>query len=107
MYSPPVQLLVLTLAAMAYVLGGIAMKWSDGFRHLPASVAVFAAFCVGAALQTWAMRYESLGVGYVVVLGLEALLAVAAGMSFFGEALPARNAVGVLMIVLGIIVLRA
>ena len=97
---------LLSLAAASYVAGGIAMKWADGYRHLPASAAVFVLFCLGAGLQTLAMRYQSLGVGYVLVLGLEAILAVAAGIVFFHETLPWTNALGVALVIAGIFLLK-
>ncbi len=99
--------LILLLAACAYVAGGIAMKWSNGFANIGASVGVFAGFVLGAALQTYAMRLESLGVGYVVVLGLEALLAVLAGVLFFEEALAWRNVAGVTLVVAGIVLMKS
>ncbi len=100
-------LLLLALAACSFVVGGMAMKWSAGFENIPATVGVFAFFCLGAALQTYAMRYESLGVGYVLVLGLEAALAVLAGVLFFQETMAWRNALGVAFVVTGIFLLKA
>jgi multidrug transporter EmrE-like cation transporter len=98
--------LLLSLAACAYVAGGIAMKWSDGFANTRASLCVFLGFCLGAALQTYAMRLESLGVGYVVVLGLEAILAVAAGVLFFQETVAWRSGAGVALVVAGIVLMK-
>ncbi len=83
------------------------MKWSAGFQNLQATLGVFAAFALGAALQTYAMRVESLGVGYVLVLGMEAVLAVLAGVLFFEEAMAWRNGLGVALVVLGIVLLKA
>ena len=100
-------LALLTLAACSFVVGGIAMKWSDGLRVAWPSVGVFVAFCLGAALQSLAMRYESQSVGYVLVLGLEAVLAVVAGLLLFHEPLPGRTAVGVVLVVVGIALLRS
>ena len=100
-------LFILTLAACAFVVGGIAMKWSDGFQNPWASLGVFAAFCLGAGLQTYAMRFESLGVGYVFVLGMEAILAVVAGVLLFGEDMAWRNFFGVVLVVSGIFLLKS
>jgi multidrug transporter EmrE-like cation transporter len=85
----------------------MAMKWSEGFNNTYATLGVFAAFCLGAALQTYAMRYEALGVGYVLVLGLEAMLAVLAGVLFFKEPMAWRNALGVTLVVTGIFLLKS
>jgi multidrug transporter EmrE-like cation transporter len=100
-------LLLLVLAACAFVVGGIAMKWSYGFENIPATLGVFAAFCLGAGLQTYAMRFEALGVGYVLVLGLEAVLAVVAGVLFFQESMAWRNYLGVTLVVTGIFLLKS
>lgn len=83
------------------------MKWSNGFANAAPSFWVFVFFCTGAALQTYAMRLESLGVGYVVVLGLEALLAVVAGALFFEESVAWRNALGVALVIGGIVLLKS
>jgi multidrug transporter EmrE-like cation transporter len=99
--------LLLALAACAFVVGGMSMKWSEGFQNPYATAGVFAAFCLGAALQTYAMRYEALGVGYVLVLGMEAALAVLAGVLFFGETMAWRNWIGVTLVVSGIFLLKS
>ena len=52
------------------------------------------------------MKQETLGSSYVVVLGLEALLAVVAGYFLFAEQLNARMLGGVALVVAGILLLR-
>lgn len=94
------------LAAVLYVAGGVFMKHSAGLtRALPAA-ALVVVFSAGALVQAWAMKHEALGSSYVVVLGLEALLAVIAGYFLFAEQMTARMISGVVFIVLGIILLR-
>lgn len=99
--------LLLVLAAVSYVGGGIAMKYSDGFRHGTASILVFVAFCAGAALQTLAMRTGNLSVAYVLVLGLEAILAVVAGKLLLGETIATRSAIGIAVVILGMILIKS
>ena len=70
------------------------------------SVALVVTFSTGALLQAWAMKNEALGPSYVVVLGLEALLAVIAGSIIFAEQVTLRTLCGVMLVVLGIAVLR-
>lgn len=94
------------LAAALYVAGGVFMKQSAGLtRGLPAA-ALVVVFGAGALIQARAMKQEALGSSYVVVLGLEALLAVIAGYFLFAEQMTARMISGVVFIVLGIILLR-
>ncbi len=52
------------------------MRKSDGFAHALPGVMVFGCFCLGAALQTLAMKRSELSVNYILVLGLEAALAL-------------------------------
>ena len=63
-------------------------------------------FSAGALIQAWAMRREALGPSYVVVLGLEVLLALLAGYLFFSEQVNLRVFSGALLVIIGIAVLR-
>lgn len=95
-----------SLAAALYVVGGVFMKYSAGLtRWLPA-LALVVVFGAGALIQAWAMKQEALGSSYVVVLGLEALLAVIAGYFLFAEQMTPKTISGVVLVVLGIILLR-
>ena len=94
------------VAAALYVIGGTLMKYSRGLTRLLPSVALVLVFSTGALIQAKAMRHEQLGLSYVVVLGLEALLALFAGYLFFSERVNLRVFSGVLLIVIGIVVLR-
>jgi len=95
-----------TLAAGLYVVGGMFMKHSAGLtRWLPA-VGLVVVFSAGALVQAFAMKQEALGSSYVVVLGLEALLAVIAGYFLFAEQVNARMVSGVALVVAGILLLR-
>jgi len=99
-------LFLYSLAAALYVTGGLFMKYSAGLtRWLPA-VALVILFSAGALIQAWAMKQEALGPSYVVVLGLEALLALLAGYFLFAEQMTAKMIFGAVLVVLGIIFLR-
>ena len=68
------------------------MRKSDGFAHALPGVMVFGCFCLGAALQTLAMKRSELSVNYIVVLGLEAALALLLSIAWLGEGMsPRRN----------------
>ena len=95
-----------SLAAGLYVVGGVFMKYSRGLTRLVPTFALVVAFGAGALIQAWAMRREQLGPSYVVVLGLEALLAVVAGNLIFGETISVKIVTGVILVVMGIMVLR-
>jgi small multidrug resistance pump/quaternary ammonium compound-resistance protein SugE len=93
-------------AAVAFGLGGVCMKWSEGFTRAPATAGVFLFFLLGAGLQTLAMTRGDLGVVYVVVLGLEAVLAVGLGIWLFQEQLTPMRLLAIVLIVAGIAILR-
>jgi small multidrug resistance pump len=95
-----------SLAAAIYVAGGAFMKYSHGLTRLVPTLGLAAFFSSGALIQAWAMKHEPLGPSYVVVLGLEAMLAVTAGSVIFGEPVSVKMLGGVVLVLLGIAVLR-
>jgi multidrug transporter EmrE-like cation transporter len=68
---------------------------------------VFALFAAGAALQTPAMKREDLAVTYLVVVGIESVLAFLFGVLLFSESCTPARVAGVLLIAGGIISLRS
>lgn len=73
---------------------------------VPPLVYVVAASIAFAALQTLALRQADLGVAYIAVLGLEAVMAFGFGVAFFHEAVSAWRVLAVTLIVGGIAILR-
>ena len=94
------------VAALAYATGGVMMKRSDGFRNLGASVLVFVCFALGATVQTFALKRQQLGSGYVIVLGLEAIAALVLGARLYKEPVDATKLVAAALVVVGIVLLR-
>ncbi len=95
------------MAALCYASGGVCMKLSQGLsRPLPA-IALFVCFGLGASMQAVALRRADLGTAYVLVLGLEAGLAFAAGILFFHESVTLPKLLGCALVVAGILLLRA
>jgi multidrug transporter EmrE-like cation transporter len=95
-----------SLAAIMYVTGGVLMKYSQGLTQTLPAFGLTALFGAGALIQARAMRHEELGTSYIVVLGLEALLAITCGSLFFGEQISLRAAAGITLVMIGIVVLR-
>jgi multidrug transporter EmrE-like cation transporter len=95
-----------SLAALFFTVGGIFMKRADGLRHAVPTMMFLLLFAAGAAVQSQAMRGAQMGITYVVVLGLEAALAVAFGTVLFAEPLTLRKIAAVVLIVGGIALLR-
>jgi multidrug transporter EmrE-like cation transporter len=102
-----VFLAMVTLAALLFTVGGIFMKLSEGLTRFWPTMIVFALFVTGAALQTLAMKREDLAVTYLVVVGLEAVLAFLFGVVVFSESCSPARIAGVLLITLGILSLRS
>ena len=101
------SLLLAVLSAVCFATGGVFMKHSDGLTKLVPTLAVFASFIVGAAFNILLMKREDLGVTYVFVLGLEAVLAFALGVWLFKEPLLPPRIIGVALIVIGILFLKS
>jgi multidrug transporter EmrE-like cation transporter len=93
------------LAAGAYTVGGLFMRKAEGFAHALPAAMVFGCFCVGATLQTLAMKRSELSINYILVLGLEAALALLLGIGWLGEALSPRKLAGLALILAGVITL--
>ena len=100
-------LLLASLAALAFTIGGIFMKHADGLRHALPIAGFLGLFSVGAALQSQAMQGTDLGATYILVLGLEAVFAYAMGVALFGEAVTMQKTAAVVLIVVGIAFLRS
>jgi len=95
-----------TLAALAFTLGGVFMKSADGVRHPAPTAGFLLFFAAGAVLQSQAMRGAELGATYILVLGLEAMLAFGLGVVLFGESVGLAKIAAVSLIVSGIALLR-
>ena len=93
-------------AALLYSVGGYFMKLSRGLTEGAPTVMVFFCFCLGAALQTVAMRDEPMTITYAIVLGLEAIAAYLLGTVLLQEAGSVAKAGGIALIVAGIALLK-
>jgi len=94
------------IAAVAFTVGGIYMKLSAGLTQLVPSLLIYICFAVGASLQTLAMRQSELGVTYLVVLGLESVLAFLFSIFIFNEASSLTKYFGLTFLVVGMILLH-
>jgi small multidrug resistance pump/quaternary ammonium compound-resistance protein SugE len=93
-------------AAVSFTAGGVAMKASAGMTRLTPTVLFFLLFAAGATFQALALRNADLGVAYLVVLGLEAVLAAALGVWIYSEHVSTSKCLGVLAVVVGIVLLH-
>ena len=100
------KLLLSLAAAMAFALGGVCMKYSEGLTRPLQTAMLFILFCAGAAAQTLAMRHAEMGATYILVLGLESILAFTLGVLVFKESAAPIRILAVLLITTGIVLLR-
>lgn len=97
---------LLLLASLAYAVGGLFMKQSDGATRALPTLAFALLFVAGAVLQAIAMRKSDMGVSYVFVLGVEAVAAVVLSAVVLREPCTASRVAAVLVVLIGIAWLR-
>ena len=102
----PMYVACVLTAAVLFTAGGVSMKASVGMTRLAPTLLFFLLFATGAAFQALALREADLGVAYLVVLGLEAVLAAALGVVVYAEPVSAAKCLGVLAVVLGVVLLH-
>ncbi len=103
----PIDILLSLGAALSFTIGGIFMEWSDGLSRFWPSLAIYGLFFAGASFQTLAIKNTSMGATYVLVVGLEAMLAMALSVFILKENHSMLNLGGVVLIIIGVIFLRS
>jgi small multidrug resistance pump/quaternary ammonium compound-resistance protein SugE len=99
-------LTLLVLASAAYAAGGLFMKLSDGLSRGWATVAFVALFVGGALLQALAMKASDLGISYIFVLGVEALITVLLSAFYLRESYSVSRVAAIVVVLAGIVWLR-
>jgi multidrug transporter EmrE-like cation transporter len=99
-------LIQLVLASAAYAVGGLFMKQSAGLSHPRPTIAFLALFAGGATLQAAGMKSADLGVSYIFVLGVEALMTVLLSMFYLRETYTPSRIAAIALVVVGIVWLR-
>jgi small multidrug resistance pump/quaternary ammonium compound-resistance protein SugE len=97
---------MLLLASLAYAIGGLYMKQSDGNTRLAPTILFLLLFNAGALLQAAGMKSAQLGVSYVLVLGAEALLATLLSVLVLREGYSMERLAATTLILIGIAWLR-
>jgi small multidrug resistance pump len=101
------SLLIAITAALSYTIGGILMKLSQGLSVPLPTVGVYVLFLLGATLQTILTNGADLGITYILVLGIEAVMATLFGTYIFQERLTFLNFSGIILVVIGVAFLRS
>ena len=99
-------LIQLVLASAAYAVGGLFMKQSAGLSHPRPTIAFLALFAGGATLQAAGMKSADLGVSYIFVLGVEALMTVLLSMFYLRETYTPSRIVSFALVVVCLVWMR-
>src|SRR5690349_15436154 len=99
-------LFMLIGASIAYAVGGLLMKQSDGVTRLMPTVGFLVLFGCGAAMQAIGMKQADMGISYVFVLGVEAIAAVLLSALFLGESYSVSRLGAIALVLIGIAWLR-
>lgn len=100
------EILLLTAAALAFSAGGLFMKLSAGLTRPVPTATFIVLFVAGAIVQALAMRRSDLGVTYVFVLGLEAIITVLLSAWMLHETYSPQRLGAIALVVVGIALLR-
>lgn len=97
------------ISAVSYAVGSIYMVKSEGLSQVMPALVMFGLYLGGATFQTLATSNfsNSMGLTYMFVLGLEALIAPTFGAILLQERYNALQYIGIFMVVCGVIILRA
>jgi multidrug transporter EmrE-like cation transporter len=99
-------LLELLLASGAYAVGGLFMKLSAGLANPGPTAAFLALFLLGAVVQALGMGQTDLGVAYILVLGVEAVVTLGLSVGYLHETCPPSRLAAVGLVLAGIAWLR-
>ena len=92
--------------SLAFSIGAAFMKSSEGLTRLLPTLMVVLWFLVGAALLTRAVTAESTSFAIMVSLGIEALITVLIGAFLLGDHVSFRQALGMVVVVGGVAMVR-
>jgi len=94
---------ILFLAILSEVIATTALKFSEGFTKLIPSVVVVCGYGLSFYLLSAALKVMPIGVAYAIWSGVGLILTVIAGMILWQERLDWARAVGIILILAGII----
>lgn len=95
--------IILFLAILSEVIGTTALKFSEGFTKLIPSLIVVAGYGLSFYWLALALKSMRIGVAYAIWSGVGLVLTVVVGIMFWNETLDWARAVGIGLILLGIV----
>ncbi|NEC28441.1 multidrug efflux SMR transporter [Streptomyces sp. SID8111] len=98
---------VLLAGAIAAEVGATtAMKYSDGFSRLWPSLLTLVGYVISFGLLAQTLRTVSVGTAYAIWAGVGTAAIATIGVAFMGEGLTAVKALGIGLIIVGVVVLN-
>lgn len=98
---------ILAAAIAAEVAATTAMKASDGFTRLVPSLVTIVGYVIALYLQSISLRTIPTGIAYAVWSGIGIVLITIIAWAFHGQKLDLPAAIGMAMIIAGVIVMNA
>lgn len=99
--------LLLTFAILLEVAGTTSMKLAHGFEHRLPSILVFVFYALSFSLMMMALKQIELSIAYAIWAGAGTALIAVIGVLWFGEPVTALKLGSLILIVLGVIGLKA
>ncbi|MBS44056.1 MAG: ligand-binding protein SH3 [Nocardioides sp.] len=96
----------LLLAIVGEVVGTSLLRATDGFTRLLPTAAVAAAYTASFYCLSRVVRELPVGITYAIWAGLGTVLIVLIGVTFLGERITVSTAVGVALVIAGVVVLN-
>ncbi|MDH4144222.1 MAG: hypothetical protein OEY23_03530 [Acidimicrobiia bacterium] len=99
------SLIAAVAAGLLFAIGGMSMRAAEGLTRLWPTVWVFASFVLGAAALTMVVRWQGeVGPSYMLVIGIESVVATALGVAL-GDRLSPLRLGGIALVLVGAILL--
>ncbi|MCF2124939.1 multidrug efflux SMR transporter [Strepomyces sp. STD 3.1] len=98
--------LLLAGAIAAEVAGTTAMKYSEGFSRLFPSLLTALAYVISFTLLAQTLKTLNVGTAYAIWAGVGTAAIAAIGVVFLGEGMTVAKAVGIALIIIGVVVLN-
>jgi small multidrug resistance pump len=98
--------LLLAGAIAAEVAGTTALKYSEGFSRLWPSLLTLLGYLISFGLLAQTLKTLSVGTAYAIWSGVGTAAIATIGTVFLGEGMPLAKAVGIALIIVGVVVLN-
>ncbi|MEV5884427.1 multidrug efflux SMR transporter [Streptomyces sp. NPDC052020] len=98
--------LLLAGAIAAEVAGTTAMKYSEGFSRLWPSLLTLLGYLISFGLLAQTLKTLSIGTAYAIWSGVGTAAIATIGIVFLGEGMTLAKAVGIALIIVGVVVLN-